>query len=261
MRKWRDDQLIEAVKASRNISEVITRLYDTECGGHFKTVWKYVNQLQLDVSHFSKIPGPTGVEYQPQYTDSILCENSSISHGTLRAYLLRNRIIPYTCILCNNDGYHNGNRLVLQLDHINGIKNDNRTTNLRFLCPNCHSQTKTFGRKSPKPCPKGRIGSLKSPCPPRRKLDHSKILSLYEQGISMPIIAHQFGVKHAAIRYICKKSHMYKGRNEHRDLVNLRKQAISMVNSGHSRRKAASLLGASNNSVARWIREQNHITS
>ena len=36
-------------------------------------------------------------------------------------------------------------QLTLQLDHINGISDDNRKENLRFLCPNCHSQTKTFG--------------------------------------------------------------------------------------------------------------------
>jgi hypothetical protein len=40
------------------------------------------------------------------------------------------------------------NPLTLQLDHINGISNDNRIENLRILCPNCHTQTHTFGRKS-----------------------------------------------------------------------------------------------------------------
>ena len=41
-----------------------------------------------------------------------------------------------------------GKKIVLQLDHINGINTDNTIKNLRFLCPNCHSQTPTFGNKN-----------------------------------------------------------------------------------------------------------------
>jgi 5-methylcytosine-specific restriction endonuclease McrA len=37
--------------------------------------------------------------------------------------------------------------LVLHLDHINGIHSDNRLENLRLLCPNCHSQTDTYGNR------------------------------------------------------------------------------------------------------------------
>jgi 5-methylcytosine-specific restriction endonuclease McrA len=40
--------------------------------------------------------------------------------------------------------------LVLELDHINGNNRDHRPNNLRFLCPNCHSQTPTWGNRGNK---------------------------------------------------------------------------------------------------------------
>jgi 5-methylcytosine-specific restriction endonuclease McrA len=36
----------------------------------------------------------------------------------------------------------------LALHHLNGDRNDNRLENLQVLCPNCHSQTDTWGGRN-----------------------------------------------------------------------------------------------------------------
>jgi hypothetical protein len=55
--------------------------------------------------------------------------------------------VKYECSICHTNEWL-GNKLSLHLDHINGINKDNRPENLRFLCPNCHSQTDTYCGKN-----------------------------------------------------------------------------------------------------------------
>jgi len=49
------------------------------------------------------------------------------------------------CKVCGLSEEWEGKKLVLQLDHIDGNPNNNSIDNVRLLCPNCHSQTPTFG--------------------------------------------------------------------------------------------------------------------
>lgn len=41
----------------------------------------------------------------------------------------------------------NGKKLPMEVDHIDGNKNNNDVNNLRVLCPNCHSQTDSWRKK------------------------------------------------------------------------------------------------------------------
>ena len=68
----------------------------------------------------------------------------------LKKKVLKYKLIKYECISCLNDGNWKGQKLSLHLDHINGDSSDNRIDNLRFLCPNCHSQTDTYAGKNNK---------------------------------------------------------------------------------------------------------------
>lgn len=72
-----------------------------------------------------------------------------MSGSRLRRVMLRNGF-TWKCAICGIDEWL-GTSLTLHVDHINGDKRNNNADNLRFLCPNCHSQTDTYcGRNKKK---------------------------------------------------------------------------------------------------------------
>lgn len=75
-------------------------------------------------------------------------ENSKTPRSLIKKRIIRDSLLAYKCHECGMGPEWQTKVLVLVLDHINGINNDNRLENLRFLCPNCNSQTATFSGRN-----------------------------------------------------------------------------------------------------------------
>lgn len=55
--------------------------------------------------------------------------------------------VGYTCSKCGI-GEWQGEPITLQVDHIDGDAGNNVPSNVRLICPNCHSQCETFGARN-----------------------------------------------------------------------------------------------------------------
>lgn len=146
--KLTDDETRSAVVRSKSIAEVLRILGLRLSGGNYATIKARVKRLRLTTTHFTGRGwrrGSTIPVKNERPLEEILVENSDYrSTSKLKQRLLRRGLLQEVCYECNNQPVWNNKRLVLHLDHINGITTDNRICNLRLLCPNCHSQTLTY---------------------------------------------------------------------------------------------------------------------
>ena len=126
------------------MAELVGNLgYKTKHGKNYETVKKRLDELNISTSHFKQ------KQNNKTFTsDEVFCEDSDACQKTVRRLYLALPNIKYECTGCGIGDTWNGNPITLQLDHIDGNNKNNLLSNLRWLCPNCHSQTKTFAGKN-----------------------------------------------------------------------------------------------------------------
>jgi 5-methylcytosine-specific restriction endonuclease McrA len=147
-------EIIEILNECASFKEVVERLgYSSNGSGGYTHVKNLLNRRNIEIPKYyipiEKKLGGHKPEKMP--LSKIMVENSTyMSISRLKKRLVDEGIMEYKCTKCGNTGDWMGENLVLQLEHKNGINNDHRKENLEFLCPNCHSQSKTFARRNRK---------------------------------------------------------------------------------------------------------------
>jgi hypothetical protein len=144
--KYTKEILEPIVAESYSISEVLRKLDLRQAGGNFAYIKSIIQKYQIDFSHFTGKLWNKGKTCKRLHWSEVLVKDKldrREKHKTLKKALIESGK-EYICENCGQLPYWNGKELKLQIDHINGNFTDNTKDNLRFLCPNCHTQTENF---------------------------------------------------------------------------------------------------------------------
>ena len=147
-----DNEFINLFNTSESLTEIMNIFGRKMCGASYLTLKARCIDLGLDY----KSKAEEGIRTSRRKClvtnktpdSDLFCESSIVDRGTIKRRIINNNLIQYKCSICSLDPYWNNKALVLILDHINGVRNDHRLENLRFVCPNCNAQLDTFGSKN-----------------------------------------------------------------------------------------------------------------
>lgn len=155
--KYSREDVEREIPNARSYRDLLIRLgMCGDGGGAVYLLRRKVAEWGLDDSHFTGqgwLRGKTHNFTQNIPLSEILVESSNYANrASLKRRLLKEGLLEEICAECGLPPEWHEKKLVLVLDHINGVRDDHRLENLRLLCPNCNSQQPTFaGRNIGKP--------------------------------------------------------------------------------------------------------------
>lgn len=149
-----NDEFRLVVSTNYSKASALKQMGQKANGSNYRWFDMIVSELGIDISHFlgqAYLKEKTHNWSKERSIEDVFIENSTyLATSNLKKKIKKHNLLEEICDECGLQNEWNGKKIVLQLDHRNGINRDNRIENLRYLCPNCHSQTDTYAGKNVK---------------------------------------------------------------------------------------------------------------
>lgn len=150
--KYTKEILEEAVRDVYSAAALARKLGLAPTGSNTTNLRRRCQQFDVDISHFTGQAHNRNNPARNRKTPDewlVLNEDPLAVRipGKVLCRVLQEIGTDYKCSVCGISEWNN-QPLQLQIDHIDGNFRNNRKENLRFICPNCHSQTDTWGSKN-----------------------------------------------------------------------------------------------------------------
>lgn len=144
-----DNDFADIVKNSFSISEVIRSCGLIPAGGNYRSTTKRIKALNLNTTHFTGQRWNKGKQLRHLHIpiESYLNNERTISSHSLRLKLFSSGIKKECCENCNLDTWQ-GEKIPLELHHVDGNHSNNVISNILILCPNCHALTQNYRGKN-----------------------------------------------------------------------------------------------------------------
>jgi hypothetical protein len=139
----------DAVARSFTYTQVLRELGLCPAGGNAALLKRWLARWDISTEHFDPGRARRSGARPAKPLSEILVEGSTYARSNLKARLYDSGLKHPSCELCGQGEIWRGRPMGLILDHINGVRDDNRLENLRIVCPNCAATLDTHcGRKN-----------------------------------------------------------------------------------------------------------------
>jgi hypothetical protein len=146
------EKLKYLIHTANTMGEILIKIGVVNRGSNYRTLKQRLERENINYSELKErsknlTKKMLNINNAPRPLSEMLVIGKYESSRDLKIRLLKEGIFKNECSICGLSPIWNNKPLVLQLDHINGNRLDNRLENLRIVCMHCHSQTETFGTK------------------------------------------------------------------------------------------------------------------